>query len=89
MPEPGSVNKFKNFKYMLFVPVVIYADFECYQSDEHRPSGYGIFVQTIDDKIYESKYISNTFDGDVAKEFLEQILKICDEINSIPKKDME
>ena len=88
MPKPGSVTRFKNYKNILFVPVVIYADFECYQSDEHVPSGYGIYGKSIDDRIYESKYISNTFDGDVTKEFLKQILKIRDEIDAIPVKKM-
>ena len=40
MPKPGTILKFKNYKNMLFVPVVVYSDFECYQDTKHTPSGH-------------------------------------------------
>ena len=89
MPKPGTILKFRNFKNMLFVPVVVYDDFECYQHTTHTPSGFGLYVMSMDDNIYKSKYISKTFDGDVAKEFVNSVIQVRKEIDRIPVKDME
>ena len=89
MPKPGQVIKFKNYKNMMFVPVVMYADFECYQKNgKHTPSGFGLYVKSIDDNIYNSKYISRTFDGNVPKEFVRQVLEIRDEIDKMGSRKM-
>lgn len=47
-----------------------------------------MYVVSIDDTVYPSRYISKTFDGDVTGEFLKQIIKIRDELDAIPDKDM-
>ena len=88
-PGPGEVCKFKKFKNMMMVPVVIYADFECYQKGAHTPSGFGMYIKSIDDDIYHSRYISETFDGDVALKFLKCVLAIRDELDDIPDREME
>ena len=56
-PGPGQVIKFKNFKNLMKAPVIIYADFECYQRGTHTPSGLGMYVKSIDNSIYKSRYI--------------------------------
>ena len=88
-PSPGNVIKFRNLRNMMTVPVVIYADFECYQKGgAHIPSGYGIYIKSIDDSVYKSRYISRTFDGNVPKEFLEQVISIRNEFDALPDWDM-
>ena len=89
MPKPGTILKFRNFRNMIFVPIAIYSDFECYQDVKHTPSGFGMYVKSIDDNIYKSRYISKTFKGDVAKEYINQVLEIREEIDRIPVKNME
>ena len=87
-PDPGELCKFENFEKMMKAPVVIYADFECYQKGTHILSGFGMYIKSVDDSIYKSRYISETFDGDVPAKFLEHLLKIRDELDAISDKDM-
>ena len=54
-PGPGHVTEFENFKNMMKAPVVIYADFECYQRGTHTPSGFGMYIKSMDDSIYKSR----------------------------------
>ena len=89
MPKAGEKCKFKNFKNMLFIPVVIYADFECYQHTTHTPSGHGLYVKSVDDDIFKSRYISDTFDGDVAKNFVDTVIEVRQEFDEVPVKGME
>ena len=89
MPKPGTKLKFRNHQNMLFVPIAVYSDFECYQDVKHTPSGYGVYIKSIDDSVFTSRYISKTFKGDVAKDFVDQVLGIRKEVDRIPVRNME
>ena len=40
------------------------------------------------EEVYKTSYESHTFDGDVAKDFVRQLIEVRDEIDKIPSKDM-
>ena len=100
VPESTFV-EFKNFKNIVKCPIKIVGDFECYQPEckkkkgknseyicEHKPSGYGICVMSEHEEVYKTHDECNTFDGDVAKDFIKNLIKTRDKIDAIPSKDM-
>ena len=100
MPE-NTFLEFKNFKNIVKCPIKIVGDFECHQPEcrelkgenseyvcEHKPSGYGICVMSEHEEVYKTHYACNTFDGDVAKDFIKKLIEIRDKIDVIPSKDM-
>ena len=88
VPEPGTTLKFSNYKNMVFVPVVCYADFECYQKQTHTASGFGLYVKSVDDTALKSKYISKTLDGGVVEEFLKHQIQIREDYDNVPDRPL-
>ena len=40
------------------------------------------------EEVYQTHYEHNTFDGDVAKDFIKKLIEIRDKIDAIPSKEM-
>ena len=93
---------FKNERKKNPPAVSIYADFECYQPktdipkgnsskivSRHIPSGFGFYVKSRYEDRYASKYVGFSGEGDVPKKFIEELLKVRDEIASIPAYEMK
>ena len=100
-PHPNTFVEFKNFKNIVKCPIKIVGDFECYQPEcrkkkgenseylcEHKPSGYGISVMSEHEEVYQTHYEGNTFDGDIAKDFIKKLIEVQDKIDAIPSKEM-
>ena len=100
VPE-NTFLEFKDFHKIVKCPIKIVADFECYQPEcgelkgknseyvcDHIPSGYGICVMSNHEEVYKTHYECNTFNGDVAKDFIKKLIEIRDKIDAIPSKDM-
>ena len=95
------VIEFKNFHKMMRSPICLYADFECYQPRTYRkqgknsfyhsthvPSGYGLYLRSDNDEKLKSEYFNETFDGNVAKAFVQKCIEIRDKCDSLTAEDM-
>ena len=100
-PPPNTFIEFKNFKKIVKCPIKIVGDFECYQPEckekrgqlteyvcKHKPSGFGICVMSEHKEIYKIHYVSHTFDGNVAKDFVKKLIEIRDKVDEVPSKGM-
>ena len=100
LPTKRDYVMFKNERKKIRPPVSIYADFECYQPKkevkkgmsseivtEHIPSGFCIYVKSRYENSFPSKYVSYTAQNendDVAREFIQELIKIRNEYASVP-----
>ena len=96
--------KFKNHQKSIKPPVSITADFECFQPkisfrrggvseliSIHQPSGVGMYVKSEYEDRFPSRYIgirAKNNNDDIAKLFLEEIIKIRDEYAFVPPYEM-
>ncbi len=95
LPTPGTTLEFKNIRFQLQIPFVIYADFECltepiYAAGEepahgshayqkHIPCSIGLKLVSRVPELSQMPYIHHT-DPDAPLWFLEQLLSIVDQV---------
>ena len=101
LPTKKDIIMFKNEHNKIRPPITIYADFECYQPKQetekgksskilskHIPSGFGFYVRSKYEGTYPSHYQSYSREEDVAKEFIQELIKVRDEVATIPACDI-
>ncbi len=95
MPPPGKTLKFKNIRYQLPIPFVIYADFECitehsypdgdepahgtYAYQNHIPCSVGLKLVSRVGDLADIQYLHHT-GPDASAWFLEQLLELQEQI---------